>query len=80
MSAHQMICHLGDAMRVAAGQKTASAASGLAQRTIVKSSSVLRSDVAPGVAALGVSAHGPSFAAVWGVITRKGNAHLHVFP
>jgi hypothetical protein len=36
MSAHQMICHLSDAMRVAAGQKTASAASGLAQRTIVK--------------------------------------------
>jgi hypothetical protein len=36
MSAHQMICHLGDAMLVATGQKSASAASGLLQRTVVK--------------------------------------------
>ena len=36
MSAHQMICHLADAFRMALGQKTASPASGVLQRTIVK--------------------------------------------
>ena len=36
MSAHQMICHLGDAMLVAAGQKTANPVSGPLTRTIVK--------------------------------------------
>ncbi len=36
MSAHQMVCHLGDTMRVAVGQSTVSAASGPLQRTIVK--------------------------------------------
>ena len=36
MSAHQMICHLGDAMLVAAGQKTVKPVSGPLQRTIVK--------------------------------------------
>jgi hypothetical protein len=36
MSAHQMICHLGDAMLVATGQKSASPASGPLQRTVVK--------------------------------------------
>jgi hypothetical protein len=36
MSAHQMICHLGDAMLVAAHQKTAGAVSGPLKRTIVK--------------------------------------------
>ncbi len=36
MSAHQMVCHLGDACRMALGQKGVSGASGLSQRTIVK--------------------------------------------
>jgi hypothetical protein len=36
MSAHQMICHLADSTRVAIGQKTVSAASGVLQRTVVK--------------------------------------------
>ena len=36
MSAHQMVCHLGDAMRVAVGRSTVSAGSGPLQRTIVK--------------------------------------------
>jgi hypothetical protein len=36
MSAHQMICHLGDALCVASGQKTVSAATGPLQRTIIK--------------------------------------------
>jgi hypothetical protein len=36
MSAHQMICHLCDACRMATGQKVASDASGLIQRTLVK--------------------------------------------
>lgn len=36
MSAHQMICHLGDAMLVAADQKTAGAVGGPLTRTIVK--------------------------------------------
>jgi uncharacterized protein DUF1569 len=36
MSAHQMICHLGDALRVATGQKTVSAATGPMQRTVIK--------------------------------------------
>jgi hypothetical protein len=36
MSAHQMICHLGDAFSVAAGQRSASAATGPWQRTFVK--------------------------------------------
>jgi hypothetical protein len=36
MSAHQMICHLADAFRIATGEKAASAASGPFQRTLVK--------------------------------------------
>lgn len=36
MSAHQMICHLGDALRMACGEKRVSPASGPVQRTIVK--------------------------------------------
>ena len=36
MSAHQMVCHLGDACRLAAGRKPASPASGVLQRTLVK--------------------------------------------
>lgn len=36
MSAHQMICHVGDALRMACGEKRVSPASGLLQRTIVK--------------------------------------------
>ena len=36
MSAHQMICHLSDACRMATGQKRVSDASGRLQRTIVK--------------------------------------------
>jgi hypothetical protein len=36
MSAHQMICHLGDAMLVAADQKTANSVSSPLKRTIVK--------------------------------------------
>jgi hypothetical protein len=36
MSAHQMVCHLGDAFRMALGQKAVSQASGPLQRTIVK--------------------------------------------
>jgi Protein of unknown function (DUF1569) len=36
MAAHQMICHLADAFRMALGEKAASPASGLLQRTIVK--------------------------------------------
>jgi hypothetical protein len=36
MSAHQMICHLADAFRMAAGDKAASEASGLLQRTLLK--------------------------------------------
>jgi hypothetical protein len=36
MSARQMICHLGDAMLVAADQKTANSVSGPVKRTIVK--------------------------------------------
>jgi uncharacterized protein DUF1569 len=36
MSAHQMICHLSDSCRVATGEKVASDASGLLQRTLVK--------------------------------------------
>jgi hypothetical protein len=36
MSAHQMICHLVDAMRMATGERKVSAASGPLQRTVVK--------------------------------------------
>jgi hypothetical protein len=36
MSAHQMICHVGDALCMACGEKRVSPASGLLQRTIVK--------------------------------------------
>jgi len=36
MSAHQMVCHLADAFRMALGQKPVSPAAGLLQRTIVK--------------------------------------------
>lgn len=36
MTAHQMICHLCDASRMALGRKTVSDASGVAQRTIIK--------------------------------------------
>ena len=36
MSAHQMICHVGDALRMACGEKRVSPASGPLQRTIVK--------------------------------------------
>jgi uncharacterized protein DUF1569 len=36
MSAHQMICHVGDALRMATGEKCVSAATGPLQRTIVK--------------------------------------------
>ena len=36
MSAHQMICHLSDSCRVATGEKVASDASSLLQRTMVK--------------------------------------------
>lgn len=36
MSAHQMVCHLGDACRMALGQKGVSPASGALQRTFLK--------------------------------------------
>jgi uncharacterized protein DUF1569 len=36
MSAHQMICHLADALCVATGQKTVSPATGPVQRTFIK--------------------------------------------
>jgi hypothetical protein len=36
MSAHQMICHLSDGYRMAAGQKPVSHATGRLQRTVVK--------------------------------------------
>ena len=36
MSAHQMVCHLSDALRMATGQKPVSPATGLLHRTIVK--------------------------------------------
>jgi hypothetical protein len=36
MSAHQMICHLGDSIRMALGEKPVSPATNLLQRTIVK--------------------------------------------
>lgn len=36
MSAHQMVCHLSDACRMAAGRKAVTPASGLMQRTVVK--------------------------------------------
>ena len=36
MSAHQMICHLGDAMLVAAGEKVVTPRTGPLQRTLVK--------------------------------------------
>ena len=36
MSAHQMICHLADALFVASGEKTVTPATGLFQRTIIK--------------------------------------------
>jgi hypothetical protein len=37
MSAHQMICHLGDAYLLPLGEKTASMATGFLQRTLIKS-------------------------------------------
>jgi hypothetical protein len=37
MTPHQMVCHLADSCRVALGEKSASPASGLLQRTVVKS-------------------------------------------
>lgn len=36
MSAHQMICHLADALRMATGERAVSAASGVLHRTILK--------------------------------------------
>ena len=36
MSAHQMICHLADALNVAMGEKTVTPASGALQRTVIK--------------------------------------------
>jgi hypothetical protein len=36
MSAHQMVCHLGDALLMAMGLKPVSPASGLLQRTVLK--------------------------------------------
>jgi hypothetical protein len=36
MSAHQMVCHLSDALRVVTGRKPVSHATGLLPRTIVK--------------------------------------------
>lgn len=36
MSAHQMVCHLSDSMLVATGQKTASPATTLPSRTLIK--------------------------------------------
>jgi hypothetical protein len=36
MSAHQMVCHVADALRVAAGQKPVSLMGGPLQRTVVK--------------------------------------------
>lgn len=36
MSAHEMVCHLTDAFRMATGDKTVSPASGVVQRTVVK--------------------------------------------
>ena len=36
MSAHQMICHLADSYRVPLGEKKASLATGLVQRTLLK--------------------------------------------
>jgi hypothetical protein len=36
MSAHQMICHLADAFRMANGDKVVSPASGLLQRSVIK--------------------------------------------
>jgi len=36
MSAHQMVCHASDALRMAMGQKEVSRATGLLQRTILK--------------------------------------------
>jgi len=36
MSVHQMVCHLDDSYKVALGEKTASAATGVVQRTVLK--------------------------------------------
>jgi hypothetical protein len=36
MSAHQMVCHLDDAYKLALGEKHASMATGLLQRTLLK--------------------------------------------
>src|SRR5687767_541907 len=36
MSAHQMVCHLNDSFLVATGERTASPATGLLQRSILK--------------------------------------------
>ena len=37
MSAHQMVCHVADAFRMALGQKAVSPSAGLLQRTLLKS-------------------------------------------
>lgn len=36
MSAHQMICHLSDSLRIALGERRAGSATGLFQRTVMK--------------------------------------------
>jgi hypothetical protein len=36
MTVHQMVCHLNDAYKVGLGQKTASQATGVIQRTVMK--------------------------------------------
>jgi hypothetical protein len=36
MSVHQMVCHLDDSYKLALGEKTASPATGLVQRTVLK--------------------------------------------
>jgi hypothetical protein len=36
MSAHQMICHVADVLRMAVGERRVSGASGLLQRTVIK--------------------------------------------
>lgn len=36
MSAHQMVCHLCDSFKIATGERIASPATGVAQRTVIK--------------------------------------------
>ena len=36
MNAHQMVCHLGDSFRLGLGQRDVSLASGILQRTVIK--------------------------------------------